>query len=210
MKWEQKRTTANCNNTTPLLIQVKGKPQMIIAGADKLEGLDPANGQPIWWCKTPGFGESPIAASGLVYTAKGGNEPAMLVDPGGQGDVAKTHVKWREAKLPGDYASPVVCGDYICHVQKEGVDRLPGAFDRRGGRHCAAGGRVEAGQPRRHRRRPGLFREYGKKLRRQAGPDNRGPRRRQSGWLGQRFVARGLRGRIFVRDFENLWCIGKK
>ncbi|MGA2618737.1 MAG: PQQ-binding-like beta-propeller repeat protein [Thermoguttaceae bacterium] len=207
VKWEQKRTNANCNNTTPLLIQVKGKPQMIIAGADKLEGLDPATGEPIWWCKTPGFGESPIAAGSLVYTAKGGNEPALLVDPSGKGDVAKTHVKWREAKVPGDYSSPVVCGDYICHVQKEGVigclrlstgeavssERLDGA-SKLASPIATADGRV-------------YFVSTGKSYVIKPGPTieviGGG---NLNGWgNGSSPAVSG--GRIFVRDFENLWCI---
>jgi outer membrane protein assembly factor BamB len=93
VKWEQKRTKAQQNNTTPLLIQVQGKTQMVIAGSQLLEGLEPSTGEPVWWCKTPGFGESPIAADGLVYSNKGGNEPAVLVDPRGEGDVAETHVR---------------------------------------------------------------------------------------------------------------------
>jgi outer membrane protein assembly factor BamB len=209
VKWEQKRTKANCNNTTPLLMQVKGKPQMIIAGADKLEGLDPASGEPIWWCKTPGFGESPIAANGLVY-AKSGNAPAVCVDPSGAGDVAKTHVKWREAKIPGDYSSPVICGNYICYVEKEGTigclklstgeavcsAKLDGV-SKLASPVATADGRV-------------YFVSTGKSYVIKPGPtiEVLGGGNLNSGGNGSSPAVSN--GRIFVRDFENLWCIGKK
>ena len=100
---------------------------MVIAGSQMLQGLDPATGEPIWWCKTRGFGESPIAAKGLVYTSKGGNEPAVLVDPTGEGDVAKTHVKWQIPKVPGDYSSPVIAGDYIYRCRRRASSAAGGS-----------------------------------------------------------------------------------
>ena len=210
VKWEQKRTKAGITNTTPLLVQVKGKPQLIIAGSETLEGLNPADGAPIWWCKTPGFGESPIAAGGLVYSAKGGNEPALLVDPSGEGDVAKSHVKWKEAKVPGDYASPVVCGEYICYVQKEGVigclklstgeavsSAHLGGVSKLASPIATADGRVYfVSTGKSYVIKPGATIEV-------LGGGN------LDGWgNGSSPAISG--SRIFVRDFENLWCIGKK
>jgi len=120
VKWEQKQVKGGPCNTAPLVLDVRGKPQLIVAESEVLRGLDPAGGEPIWWCKGWGFGASPAYAAGLLYTEKG-NEPAQLVDPTGQGDVTATHVKWKVAKMPGDYASPIIVGEYIYKIQKEGV-----------------------------------------------------------------------------------------
>jgi outer membrane protein assembly factor BamB len=210
VKWEQARAKAGITNTTPLLIRVKDRPQMVIAGAEMLQGLDPAGGEPIWWCKTPGFGESPIAAGGLVYTSKGGNEPAMLVDPSGEGDVAKTHVKWKVPKMPGDYSAAVVSGDSICYVQKEGViacmslatgqtlatQRLEGV-SKLASPIATADGRV-------------YFVSTGKSyiIKPGARIEVLGSGDLQ-GW-GNGSSAAVSEGRIFVRDFENLWCVANK
>ena len=121
VKWEQKRTKSGCNNTTPILIQVGGKPQLVILGEGTLEGLNPATGEQVWWCKARGFGESPVCAGGMVYADKGGNETAACVDPTGTGDVTETKVKWHITKSAGDYGSPVIVGEYIYKPCKDGV-----------------------------------------------------------------------------------------
>ena len=118
VKWEQKRSKMQQNNSTPLLATVNGKPQLIVAGSETLQGLNPANGEPIWWCKSWGFGASPAFGSGLVYADRGGNEPGITVDPTGTGDVTATHVKWKHEKVPGEYSSPLIAGDYVYRISK--------------------------------------------------------------------------------------------
>jgi outer membrane protein assembly factor BamB len=210
VRWEQKRTKTGCSNTTPLLIEVKGKPQMILAASEELQGLDPATGRAIWWCRTPGFGESPVTAFGLVYTSKGGDEAAMLVDPTSEGDVAATHVKWKLPKAPGDYSSAVVAGDYLYFVQKEGIvgcrkfmsgemvftERLEGV-SKLASPIATADGRI-------------YFVSTGRSYVLKVGPrpEILGGGDLQ-GW-GNGSSPAVSNGRIFVRDFENLWCIGKK
>jgi outer membrane protein assembly factor BamB len=121
VKWEQKRPKTGHSNTTPLILQIGEQAQLVTAGGNLLQGLDPASGEPIWSCKSVAFGASPAYGSGLLCVFKGGNEPAQAVDPTGRGDVAKTHVKWQMPKVAGDYSSPVVSGEYVYNVRQEGV-----------------------------------------------------------------------------------------
>lgn len=121
VKWEQKREGTGTCNTTPIVIEVAGKKQLIVSAENKLQGLDPATGEVIWWCKSVAFGSSPVYANGLVYADKGGNEQAQAVDPTGKGDVTATHVKWKIERSPGDYSSPVISGDFVYRVQSEGI-----------------------------------------------------------------------------------------
>lgn len=217
VKWEQKRPKTGSCNTTPVLLDVGGKTQMIAACESALQGLDPSNGQAIWWCKSRAFGESPVAAAGLVFVNKGGNEWAMAVDPAGQGDVAATHVKWKLDKSGGDYSSPVICriagnppGDYIYKVRKEGeVDCLKLAtgeevFSERlekvskfASPVATADGRV-------------YFVSTGQSHVLKAGPklDVIGGGKLGGGGNGSSPAVSN--GRIFVRDFQFLWCLGKK
>ena len=120
VKWEQKRPKVSYSNTTPLLLDVKGKRQLIIAASNQLQGLDPATGLPIWWCASSGFGSSPAYGSGLLYSDSGTTGPGIAVDPTGQGDVTASHVKWKIDKVPGEYSSPVICGDYVYRTRKPG------------------------------------------------------------------------------------------
>ncbi|MGE3807592.1 MAG: PQQ-binding-like beta-propeller repeat protein [Gemmataceae bacterium] len=121
VKWEQKRTKASYCNSTPLLLDVNGKKQLIITGSNALEGLDPASGERIWWCNTRGFGASPAFGSGLLYVDSGTSGPGYAVDPTGTGDVSQSHVKWKIDKIPGEYSSPVICGNYVYRTRKPGM-----------------------------------------------------------------------------------------
>lgn len=212
LKWEQKRpNTAYCN-TTPLILEVNGKPQLIAACENSLRGADPATGEIIWSCKAPSFGESPVASAGagLVIVDKGGNEPTLAIDPTGQGDVSQTHVRWRIDKSPGDYASPVISGDLIFKASAEGEILC---------RKLATGEEV--------------FREKLDKVSKLASPIATADGRVYFLSTGTSYVIKSepklevigggdlggggngsspaiANGRIFVRDFDFLWCISAK
>lgn len=125
IKWEKKRPTADWGHSTPTLAEIKGKQQLLVAGANALEGVDPTNGDTIWSCtsgdKKPvriGDTVSPVLAGGLVYTDSGRGGPGIAVDPSGSGDVATTHLKWKVPKVPdGSIGSPVVVGEYMFRLQ---------------------------------------------------------------------------------------------
>lgn len=124
VKWEKKRPAADWAHSTPTLAEVNGKPQLLVAGANALEGLDPATGDTIWSATGDGksvrIGDtvSPVLAGGVVYADSGRGGPGLAVDPTGTGDVTKTHVKWKIPRVPdGSLASPVAVGDYLYRLQ---------------------------------------------------------------------------------------------
>ena len=210
VKWEQKRTKMGSCNTTPLLITANNKPQLVAAGSEVLQGLDPTNGEPLWWCKSRAFGESPIFGGGLVYVDKGGNEPAMAVDPAGQGEVDKTHVKWQNAKSAGDYSSAVIAGEYIYKAVKEG---FVACYKLASGEEVFSGnltGVSKLASPIATADGRIYFASTGKSYVIKAGPTlevlGSGD---LSGWgNGSSPAVSG--GRIYVRDFEFLYCLGMK
>lgn len=210
VKWEQKRTKMQQNNTTPLLLEAAGKPQLAIAGTEILQGLNPASGEPVWWCKSLAFGESPVYGGGLVYVDKGGNELAMAVDPSGQGDVAKTHVKWQIPKSAGDYSSAVIAGECLYKTRREGLivclklatgeevytAPLPGV-SKLASPVATADGRV-------------YFASTGKSHVLKAGPTLEVLGQGDLGGWGNGSSPAVSAGKIFLRDFEFLYCLGKK
>jgi outer membrane protein assembly factor BamB len=208
VKWEQKRPKCSYCNATPLLMDVKGKPQLIVLASQALQGLDPANGELIWSCAMRGFGASPVAASGLVLADKG-DDAALLVDPTGEGDVTKTHVKWQAKKPGGDYCSAAISGGYvyqagrpavvICRRLSDGQEVYTERLDKLSflaSPIATSDGRV-------------YFLSTGKSYVLKAGPKfeviGGGDLR---GW-GNGSSPAVSNGRIFVRDFEFLWCLGK-
>src|SRR5262249_61704610 len=99
-------------HSTPVLIQVGGKPQLIVIAAgmaespEGVQSFDPASGKRLWWCKGPGEAASPAYGSGIVYCDSGRGGAGIAVDPTGTGDVTRTHIKWRQERLSAGIGSP--------------------------------------------------------------------------------------------------------
>ena len=123
LKWEQKRPGASFSHSTPLLIQVQGKPQLVIASSNALQGLEPGNGKVIWWADHKGDVPTPVFAAGMVYSEDGRGGPGIAVDPSGAGNVSKSHVKWRTPPIPEGYSSPLVAAGCVYRINNPGVLR---------------------------------------------------------------------------------------
>ena len=124
VQWESKRKQRDRDhNASPLLVPVKDKLQLVVACSDAVLGLDPTADKVIWSCKWSGNRyPSLVFGSGLVYVTGEGGE-SMAIDPAGEGDVTKTHVKWRHAKTPQGFGSPVIVDDYLYRASPPGVIR---------------------------------------------------------------------------------------
>jgi outer membrane protein assembly factor BamB len=123
VKWGKKLPKSNSANASPVLLPVNGKRQLVLAsGNNLLEALNPADGTTIWSFKRRMGDLSPVYADGILFTDCPGG-PGIAIDPTGQGDVTKTHEKWRIEKTPASYAyaSPVICDGYIYRVHKPGI-----------------------------------------------------------------------------------------
>jgi outer membrane protein assembly factor BamB len=129
VQWERKRPAADWAHSTPTSAEVNGKTQLLMAGATALEGVDPATGETIWSCtsgdaKPARIGDtlSPVLAGGVVYADSGRGGPGIAVDPTGMGDVTRTHLKWKLAKVPdGSIGSPVAVGEHLYRLQNPDV-----------------------------------------------------------------------------------------
>jgi outer membrane protein assembly factor BamB len=112
--------------STPLLIRVDGREQVVSAGSDVVMALDPKSGKELWRVRYPG-GYSvvprPVFADGLVILSTGYDNPALYaIRPTGTGDVTTTHVAWtlKKASVPRN-SSPVVVGGALYMVSDRGV-----------------------------------------------------------------------------------------
>jgi outer membrane protein assembly factor BamB len=124
VKWEEKRPTNDFSHSTPVLVKVKDKPQLLMAASNALQGVDPTNGKVLWWCQAQGDTVSPVYGGGVVYVDSGrGNSTGVAVDPGGAGDVTKTNLKWKVSAVPDGFSSPVIVGDYLYRVHNPDILR---------------------------------------------------------------------------------------
>lgn len=116
--WDKSLKDTGYGHNTPLIVDVKGKPQMVLMGAglgtakNAIQSFDPRTGERLWWCAGKGETASPVLAKGFVFCDSGRGGAAKLLDPSGTGDVTSTNVKW-EASVTQGLSSPLVVGNYI-------------------------------------------------------------------------------------------------
>ena len=111
--------------STPLLITVEGKKQVISPGSGAVCAFDPADGTELWRAR---YGEGysviprPVFGHGLLFVSSGYDRPvAMAVRPGGQGDVTESHVAWSLTKSAPNTPSMLLSGDELFMVSDGGI-----------------------------------------------------------------------------------------
>jgi len=83
--------------STPVIIEVAGKQQLISAASDIVQAIDPQSGKLIWQVKYDGYSliPKPVYHNGLLYVCTGYDKPWLYcIDPTGNGDVTDSHVRW--------------------------------------------------------------------------------------------------------------------
>jgi outer membrane protein assembly factor BamB len=120
--WRAKGINSAWN--TPLLVQGKTRPEVIVSTEGRLLSFNPADGAPLW--NADGVHRyvcpSVVAHDDVVY-AIGGGHTSLAVKLGGSGDVTASHTIWKKT-LGSNVCSPVYHdghlywasdnGGYIC------------------------------------------------------------------------------------------------
>jgi len=110
--------------TTPLVIDVGGKEQLISPASSTLFAYEPDTGKEIWRIRntahTPAV--SPVFANDLVLAVTGHGASEMLaIRPDGQNDVTDSHVAWRfTGKDVPQTPSPVVLKGLLYMISDNG------------------------------------------------------------------------------------------
>jgi outer membrane protein assembly factor BamB len=142
--------------STPLLIIVNGRRQIISPGSGFVASYDPGTGEEIWRVRYEGYSviPRPVYGHGLVYVCTGYGPPTLMaIRPDGSGDVTETHVAWTLKKGLGLTPSPLLDGDELYVVADNGLatcvdaragtvhwhERLPGSYS---ASPILAGGRI--------------------------------------------------------------------
>lgn len=125
-KWKTNRGyPADQAYTTPLIIRVGEKDQLISVGAFRARAYDPLTGKEIWRVRyDEGFSNvpRPAYAHGLVFITTGFQQPELLaVRPDGTGDVTKTHIAWSLKRGAPLTPSPLIVGDELYVVNDAGI-----------------------------------------------------------------------------------------
>jgi outer membrane protein assembly factor BamB len=94
--WSTPRPVYN-SWVSPILIDVKGKPQIITSADPWVIAYEPETGKEIWRakCMKGDVAPSPVYANDLLYVACDQTSIAAI-RPDGTGDVTKTHIAWQQ------------------------------------------------------------------------------------------------------------------
>lgn len=110
---------------TPLVIEVKGKKQVISPGSGVVCALDPKDGHEIWRVR---YGEGysvvprPIFGHGLLFLSSGFDKAVIYaIKPDGKGDVTDTHVAWTIDRGAPKTPSLLLVGDEVYAVADNGI-----------------------------------------------------------------------------------------
>jgi outer membrane protein assembly factor BamB len=100
-------------HSTPLIVQVNGKPMMLTAGAKAAYGYGPEDGRELWRVQYNAWSAAPVPVydekSGLALFITGlGKTELLAVRVDGQGDVTDTHIAWRTDAMVAKTASPLL------------------------------------------------------------------------------------------------------
>jgi outer membrane protein assembly factor BamB len=126
VRWKtQRRHPADQAYTTPLVIRVGDRDQVVSVGAYRAAAYDPRSGKEIWRVAyADGFSNvpRPVYGHGLVYIATGFQQPSLLaVRADGAGDVTKTHTAWTLQRGAPLTPSPLLVGDELYVVSDIGI-----------------------------------------------------------------------------------------
>ena len=111
--------------STPLMIEVDGRPQAVVPGSGAVIAYDPADGNEIWRCR---YGEGysvvprPLYHDGRIYVCSGFNRASLYaIRADGRGDVTDTHIVWREDKAIPKESSPIIVDGLLYVNDDKGI-----------------------------------------------------------------------------------------
>jgi outer membrane protein assembly factor BamB len=108
--------------STPIVVEVDGKPQVIVSATRRVRGYDLSTGALIWECAglTDNVVASPVVHRGILIAGNSYYTQAMLALrlSGALGDVTGSdHVVWRMNRLTPYVASPLLYDDTLYHLR---------------------------------------------------------------------------------------------
>ena len=109
--------------TTPVVMNVEGKDQLLMSWPKRLAAYDPKSGRELWASSglNPLVYTSPIYAQGIVVTMGGFNGMAMAVLPGRTGEAKEPARLWHHAKTKQRIGSGIIHNGYIYIHNDPGV-----------------------------------------------------------------------------------------
>jgi outer membrane protein assembly factor BamB len=120
-RWKVDRGKGRISHSTPLVIQAHQRDELIINSSERIDALNPKNGELLWYAgserQTPI--PTPVFHDGVIYLSRGyRNSDFLAIRPGGSGDVSKTNILWRTAS-GASYVPSILYYEGLLYVTNE-------------------------------------------------------------------------------------------
>ncbi len=108
--------------STPLVVEVEGKPQVIVSATKRVRGYNLADGTLIWECGglADNVVSSPVHANGILIAGSSYDRQDMLGIrlAGAKGDITGTgQVAWELKRMTPYVSTPLLYGDTLYHIR---------------------------------------------------------------------------------------------
>lgn len=120
-RWVAERPVAS-GWTTPVVVEVAGREQLVLAGDPWVIAYAPSSGQEWWRARLLGneLAPSPVLSGDRIVVVSPERMMAA-VRADGSGDVTESHVVWREERDVPDVPTPLAAGDWLFSVDSHGL-----------------------------------------------------------------------------------------
>ncbi len=121
-RWQRPRKGAMCWST-PALLRVGDRDELVYNGSLEVTSYDPATGETLWTLAGPSKESVPMIATGggLLFSTSGRSGPTIAIRPGGRGDVTETHLVWRMERGGPHVPSPAWVGGRLFLLGDTGI-----------------------------------------------------------------------------------------
>jgi outer membrane protein assembly factor BamB len=126
VRWQTPRNQGR-GYSTPRLLTVAGRTELLLNGPSGVWAYDPHTGQEIWHCDRKGkkeqnkFGEPiPVVLGDTLFVPSGRPGPFQAIRMGGAGNVTKTHLLWEVQRKGRDCSSQIVWGAHVYAADNKG------------------------------------------------------------------------------------------
>ncbi|HEX3725234.1 MAG TPA: PQQ-binding-like beta-propeller repeat protein [Pirellulales bacterium] len=109
---------------TPVVVEVAGRPQLIVPGGSAIVAYSPSDGRELWRCRWPMARAANSAAACDNWVFASGADPErqiICIRADGHGDVTDSHVVWTVKNRGADVPSPLVVERRLLLVDDGGV-----------------------------------------------------------------------------------------
>jgi outer membrane protein assembly factor BamB len=118
VQWKVDAAPGVTSYSTPLVVEVGDRAEIIVNSSVGVSGHDLATGARRWYIEEPNRFPipTPTLHDGIIYMSRGyRSSPFMAVRPGGEGNVASSHVPWKVA-TGAPYISSLVYYDGLIYM----------------------------------------------------------------------------------------------